>query len=64
MPIEHTIKANGSGKTKVVNLNVILATLAHCKECGGFNRNEGGLCREKFCALYPFRTWDTPQISL
>ena len=64
MAINHEILADGFGNTKKIELNPRRAIIEHCKECVGFQKNEVRLCTENLCALYPFRTWDTPQDTL
>ena len=59
--IRHEILKNGKGKTMIVKLNARKAILAHCKECMGFQVNEVRRCTSELCALFPFRTLDTPK---
>lgn len=61
MTIKHRIKANGNDKTRIVKLTARKAIIEHCKECMGFNQSEVRKCTSLLCALYPFRTHDTPE---
>lgn len=61
MAIQHKIRADENGKIKVMSLTARRAIIEHCKECMGFNRAEVRRCTSQLCALYPFRTYDTPQ---
>ncbi|MCD4717445.1 MAG: hypothetical protein K8R45_12000 [Desulfobacterales bacterium] len=61
MAVKHTIRANGSGKTKVVMLTARKAIIEHCKECMGFDSGKVRDCTSLLCPLYPFRTHGTPK---
>jgi hypothetical protein len=61
MAVKHKIRADGNGKTRILKLTARRAIIQHCKECMGFNKVEVRRCTSIFCALYPFRTHDTPQ---
>ncbi len=61
MAIKHEIRANGDSKTKVIMLTARKAIQAHCKECMGFDATLVKGCTDNYCALYPFRTRETPQ---
>ena len=55
MPVKHTIRKDGFGKTKTVVLTPLTAIRAHCLECVGFVRKEVELCTSVLCPLFPFR---------
>jgi len=61
MAIKHQIRVDGNEKTKVANLTARQVIMELCKECVGFNRDEVRRCTDKLCALFPFRTHDTPE---
>ncbi len=61
MAIKHMIRADGEGNYKTKILTARTAIQAHCHECMGFNINEIRRCSSPNCALYPFRTRDTPK---
>lgn len=61
MAVKHRIRTNGNGKTKIKVLNARKAIIEHCKECMGFNAWEVRRCTSVLCALFPFRTRDTPK---
>jgi len=61
MAIKHKIRSDDKGGFKVVSLSARKAIVAHCKECMGFNSAEVRRCTSPNCALFPFRTWDTPE---
>jgi len=61
MAVKHESRSNGNGGTKVMNLTARRAIIEHCKECMGFNTAEVRRCTSPLCALYPFRTHDTPK---
>ena len=61
MAVKHEIRSNDDGGTKVMNLTARRAIIEHCKECMGFNTADVRRCTSTLCALYPFRTRDTPQ---
>ena len=63
MPVKHTIRKDGFGKTKTVALTPLTAIRAHCLECVGFVRKEVELCTAPLCPLYPFRTSGKPKSS-
>ena len=60
MSVKHKIKTNGKGEFKVMNLTARRAIIEFCKECLGWEINPRE-CTSLCCALYPFRTHDTPQ---
>jgi hypothetical protein len=64
MAIRHKIRADGNGKTKIKALTARRAVIEHCKECMGFNTAEVRRCTSRLCALYPFRTHDTPKSTV
>jgi hypothetical protein len=55
MAIKHTIRSNGSGKTKEVLLTPIKAIRCHCIECMGFQLAEIPKCTAPLCSLFPFK---------
>ena len=61
MAVQHRIRADGNGRTKIVTLTARSAIIEHCKECMGFNAAEVRKCTSVLCPLYPFRTHDTPE---
>ena len=61
MAIRHKIRTNGNGETKIVDLTARQAIIAACKECVGYNSAEVRRCTSPLCALYPFRTHETPR---
>jgi hypothetical protein len=63
MAVKHKILKNGKGETKVVSLTARRAIIEHCKECLGWETNPRE-CTSPLCALFPFRTWDTPKSTL
>ncbi len=44
-------------------MNQIIEEIENWKECMAFNTAEVRRCSSPLCALYPFRTHDTPQNS-
>ena len=58
MSIKHKIRADGSGKTRVVSLTPVRAIRYQCIECMGFQVREVQHCSSPLCALYPFRMRD------
>jgi hypothetical protein len=64
MPITHRIRADETGKTKIMKLTARRAIIEHCKECVSFNTAEVRRCTAHLCALYPFRTYDTPKSTV
>lgn len=64
MAVQHRIRADGNGKTKIVKLTARQAILEHCKECFGFSAAEVRGCTATLCPLFPFRTRDKPQDSV
>jgi len=64
MAIKHRIRADGFGKTKVVNLTARKAIIYHCRECFGFVAKEVRECSSPLCPLYPFRTRDKPRSTV
>ncbi|MFC1868060.1 hypothetical protein ACFL0H_08020 [Thermodesulfobacteriota bacterium] len=60
MAVRHKIRTWGN-KTRVVTLTARQAIIEHCKECIGFNTAEVRRCTSPLCALFPFKTRDTPQ---
>ena len=61
MAVKHKIRADGNGKTIIMKLTARRAVIEHCRECMGFNGSEVRRCTSPLCALYPFRTHDTPK---
>ena len=61
MAVRHQIRVDGNGKIKIIKLTARRAIITHCKECMGFNMAEVRRCTSPLCALYPFRTHDTPK---
>ena len=64
MAIQHKIRSDGNGGTRVITLTARRAIVEHCKECVGFNYAEVRRCTSKLCPLYPFRTRDKPENTL
>jgi len=64
MPIKHTIRVDGFGKTKTVNLTARTAILFFCKECVSFDYDEVKSCTSKLCPLYPFRNKGAPEETI
>lgn len=56
MAVRHTIRANGSGKMKEVELTPLKAIRFFCQECMGFKKHEVRRCNSHFCPLFPFRS--------
>ena len=61
MAVKHKIRTDSNGGTRVMDLTARKAIIAHCRECMGFNSGEVRQCEDRLCALYPFRTYDTPE---
>jgi len=57
MAVEHRIRKNGKGETKLIKLTARRAIIENCKECLGFETNPRE-CTSYLCALYPFRCPD------
>jgi hypothetical protein len=55
MAVKHTVRANGFGKTKEVQLTPVKAIRFQCIECMGFQAREVTLCTDPLCSLYPYR---------
>jgi len=64
MAIKHRIRVDGNGKTMDVDFTSRKAIIAHCRECMGYNAAEVRRCTDQRCALYPFRTHDTPKSTV
>jgi hypothetical protein len=47
----------------VLSLTARRAIIEHCKECMGWETNPRE-CTSLNCALYPFRTFDTPKDTI
>jgi len=61
MAIIHRVRANGKGKTRIVELTPRRAIRLMCIECMGFNRLEIDKCTVTLCPLYPYRHKGKPQ---
>jgi hypothetical protein len=59
MGVKHTVRKDGEGKTRVVNLTPLKAIRLHCIECMGFQKRFVNECTSTLCPLYPFRTGRT-----
>lgn len=64
MAVNHTIRNSEGGFKEVKNLTARRAIIFHCSECMGWTPGEVRKCTCKFCALYPFRTFDPPQNTM
>lgn len=62
MAVKHKIKTK-EGKLVEKKLTRSRAIIENCKECLGWETNPRD-CSSKFCALYPFRTWDKPKDTI
>lgn len=59
MAVSHKIRKDGKGNFKTIKLTARRAIIEHCKECLGWETNPKE-CSSCNCALYPFRSWETP----
>ena len=60
MAVLHEIRKDGKGNMKTIKLTARRAIIEHCKECFGWETNPRE-CTSPNCALFPFRTWETPK---
>lgn len=61
--MNHTIRANGVGDTKNVNLTPMRAIRYQCVECMGFKPRLIEGCTSKLCPLYLYRNGKNPQMA-
>jgi hypothetical protein len=55
MSFNHTIRVNGFGKTKEVQITTLRAIRYQCIECMGFCISEIAKCTSPLCSLFPYR---------
>jgi len=60
MAIKHTIRKDGNGNTKIVNMTFRSAIRAFCLECMGWSPEEVKNCTSTTCPLFPFRLGHDP----
>ena len=61
MGLEHEIRTDGDGNTKIVkSLTPIKAIRFNCLECVGWSFMEVELCTSPLCPLFPFRMGNIP----
>jgi hypothetical protein len=61
MAVKHTVRKNGEGKTRTVDLTPLKAIRLNCIECMGFRKSLVNECSSNLCSLYPFRMGRTPR---
>ena len=61
MGVKHTVRKDGEGKTREVNLTPLKAIRLNCVECMGFQHNLVKECASTLCPLYPFRMGRSPR---
>ena len=59
MALKHTVRRDGKGKTKVVDLTPLKAIRLHCVECMGFQKSLVNECSSTLCPLHPYRMGKT-----
>ena len=60
MTIQHKIRKDGDGNTKIVRLTPLNAIRAFCLECVCWSSDEVKNCTNPLCPLYPFRFGKNP----
>jgi len=61
MAVQHRIRADGDGTTKIMKLTARRAIIENCKECVGWDFSEVRSCTSRRCPLWPFRNYSTPK---
>jgi len=59
MAMKHTVRRDGKGRTKVVDLTPLRAIRLHCIECMGFQKSLVNECSSTLCPLHPYRMGKT-----
>jgi hypothetical protein len=59
MALKHTVRIDGKGKTKVVDLTPLRAIRLHCIECMGFQKSFVNECSSTLCPLHPYKMGKT-----